>query len=296
MGHKNMICWLEKPDMNADETFLRGIPRDLDRRLYKDLWREGIPVILTSGTLSAAGDFSRVKRTLGLDLTYGVTETSKPSPFDYHNNALIYVSENVPFPDTKNAAYITAVANETERLVKAAHGHAAVLFTSYKAMDMVWEKLSARSVPFPLFRLDKGGIAAIERYKRSGNGVLFASGALWEGIDIPGDALSLLIIVRLPFAVPDPISDYERARYADMDEYKAAVVVPDMLLKLKQGFGRLIRTMTDTGAAAILDYRARPGGPYRAKALDALPRCVVTASIADVEAFIRQKKAPEYFA
>jgi ATP-dependent DNA helicase DinG len=162
-------------------------------------------------------------------------------------------------------------------------------------MDMVWEQLTARNIPFPMFRLDKGGVSAIERFKASGNGVLFASGALWEGIDIPGDALSLLIIVRLPFAVPDPISDYERTLHADMDAYKTKVVVPDMLLKLKQGFGRLIRMEADTGVCAILDIRARTGGSYREYTLRALPACAVTSSIADIEAFMRRKKTPEYF-
>ena len=142
---------------------------------------------------------------------------------------------------------------------------------------------------------------AIRKFKESGrrpsgsNGVLFASGALWEGIDIPGDALSMLIIVKLPFSVPDPIGEYERSLCGDMDIYIKRVVVPDMLVKLKQGDGRLIRTETDSGVVALLDYRARIGGPYREQALRALPSRPITSDIAAVAAFLRKKKTPEFF-
>ncbi|MDR1059719.1 MAG: ATP-dependent DNA helicase [Clostridiales bacterium] len=299
--HRENICWLERPDASVtpgagQETLLRAIPADLDARLHRDLWGRGIPTILTSGTLSAGGDFSRAKRALGLDRLNGrLSETSEPSPFSHRENALLYISESMPFPDSKSREYIEAAAGETERLALAAHGHAAALFTSYKAMDMVWERLKERGLPFPMFRLDKGGVREIERFKRSGGGVLFASGALWEGIDIPGDALSLLIIVKLPFQVPDPISEHEQAQYGGMAEYKRRVVVPEMLIKLKQGFGRLIRTETDTGVAAILDSRAGENGPYRERVLAALPDCRATSSAADVGRFMRAKKPPEYF-
>jgi ATP-dependent DNA helicase DinG len=105
------------------------------------------------------------------------------------------VSRNTPFPDNKDKHYITAVANEVERLILAAHGHAVVLFTSYNVMGRVHALLKARNLPFPLFRLERGGVQAISRFKQSKNGILLASGALWEGIDIPGDTLSLLILL-----------------------------------------------------------------------------------------------------
>ena len=301
LDHDDLIYWLED-DGAAGATKLYGVPSDLDERLFKDLWFKGIPTILTSGTLSAgagpsgAADFTHIKRTLGLERAgIRLTETSKPSPFNHRDNALLYISENIPFPDNKRTEYIDAIADETERLILAAHGHTAVLFTSYKVMDMVHERLAARELPFPLFRLDRKGVNAIEKFKQSGNGVLFASGAMWEGVDIPGDALSLLIIVKLPFAVPDPIGEYERTLYADLDEYKRRVIVPDMLIKLKQGFGRLIRTEKDTGAVAILDIRAGKGGAYRGRVLAALPPCKVTSDIWDVEAFMRDIKPVAYF-
>jgi ATP-dependent DNA helicase DinG len=289
----NLICWIEK---DGSENRFCAIPKDLDGQLYGDLWGKGIPIVLTSGTLSANGDFSHIKRSLGLDrVKRGLTETSNPSPFNYRENALLYISQNVPFPNRCGQEYILSVADEVERLIRASRGRAAVLFTSYKAMDMVWERLSKRGLPYPMFRLNKGDVKEIGRFKKSGNGILFASGALWEGIDIPGDALSMLIIVKLPFAVPDPISEYEQTLYADMNEYKEKVIVPEMLIKLKQGFGRLIRTETDTGTVAILDSRVNRNGFYRSQVVDTLPRCCITSEIGAVESFMRLKKTAEYF-
>jgi len=295
-------------------TVLKGIPKNLGEKLFTDLWSNDIPIILTSGTLSSGtlssgtllsdtgtvftNDFTHIRRKTGLDRVPArrLSETSKPSPFNHRENSLLYFSENVPFPDNSDDVYIAAVADETEKLVRASHGHAAVLFTSYKAMDKVWEILARRGLPYPMFRLGRGGVHEIDRFKRSGNGILFAAGALWEGIDIPGDALSLLIIVRLPFAVPDPISEYEQTLYANVSEYIASVVVPEMLIKLKQGCGRLLRTVTDKGVVALFDLRVSKLGAYRTRVLNASPDCAVTDDIAVVEDFYRANKPPEYFA
>jgi ATP-dependent DNA helicase DinG len=292
----SLIHWLEKSASKADA--LCAIPKNLNVRLYQDLWSKGIPVVLTSGTLSASGDFTRIKQTLGLERMpeHKLFTTTKPSPFDYKNNSLIYISENVPYPDNNDKRYIVAVADEIERLVTASHGHAAVLFTSYNAMGKVHAILQNRRLPFPMFRLERGGVQAIERFKKSGNGVLLASGALWEGIDIPGDTLSMLIIVRLPFAVPDPIGDYELSLCGgDMGIYKQRVIKPDMQVRLKQGGGRLLRVETDTGVIAILDIRANRYGAYHRWALEALPECRVTSDIKAVRGFYEEKKSRGYF-
>lgn len=296
--HGKLICWLEKPDERTGEILLCAIPKNLNDMLYRDVWGSGIPIVLTSGTLSAAGDFGHIKKSIGLDRLpkHRLTETSKPSPFNHRENVLMYISETTPFPDNNNKQYIEAITDETERLIRAGHGHAAVLFTSYNVMGLVYTNLKKRGLQFPLFRLDRGDINAIDRFRESGNGVLFASGALWEGIDLPGDILSMLIIVKLPFAVPDPISEFEQTLYGSMDEYKNAVIVPEMLVKLKQGFGRLVRSETDTGIVALLDSRIREDGAYRDRVLRALPNCMVTADIEDVRKFIQDKKDPDYFA
>ena len=294
----NLVCWLEKRVEGETETdALCAIPKDLDARLHRDLWSQGIPIILTSGTLSASGDFTRTKETLGLKhLPERVlAQTSMPSPFDYKNNALLYISNAVPFPNQQDKRYLAAVADEIERLVRMSHGHAAVLFTSYNAMGQVFAMLKERGLSYPMFQMGRRDTAALEKFKTSGNGILFASGSFWEGIDIPGDALSLLVIVKLPFAAPDPISGFEQTLYGDMDAYKARVLVPEMLIKLKQGFGRLIRTETDTGVCAILDSRARDGGAYHDRVLAALPPSRVTSSVEAVRQFLSDRKPIAYF-
>jgi Rad3-related DNA helicase len=290
--HEELITWLETDD---DETRLCAIPNNINERLFKDQWGKGIPTILTSGTLSAAGYFTRTKHTLGLEPLGGkLAETTHQSPFDYQNNTLLYISECTPKPDNRNKTYIDAITSEIERLIRAAHGHTAVLFTSYDVMGRVYAELGKRELPFPMFRLDKGGVKEIERFKQSRNGVLLASGSMWEGIDIPGDALSMLIIVRLPFQTPDAIGEFERKQYASFPAYLNSVLVPEMLIKLKQGFGRLIRKEDDTGVVAILDSRANSHGAYRERVLAALPNCRVTNLISDVIDFFHQKKSPEY--
>lgn len=251
-------------------------------------------MVLTSGTLSASGDFSHTKRVLGLNTVKQLSECSKTSPFNHQEQVLLYISESTPFPNSKNKAYIDAIAEETEKLILASHGHAAVLFTSYRVMDMVWQRLYQK-LDFPIFRMDKGGVNALEKFRNSGDGVLFAAGALWEGIDLSGDILSMLIIVKLPFAVPDPLSEHEQNLYSSLADYKREVVVPEMLIKLKQGFGRLIRTETDTGVVAILDSRAGACGAYRSRVLHALPPCRVTADITNTRRFFQIHKPAEYF-
>jgi len=293
-----LIHWFEKKLEGQTKTdALCAIPKDLNERLHKDLWSGGVPIVLTSGTLSASGDFTRAKQTLGLDLLpeRRLFTTTMLSPFDFKNNKLLYISGDMPFPDNKDKQYIEAVTDEIERLVIASHGHAAVLFTSYNAMGQVHALLKKRDLPFPLFRLERGGVRAIEQFKNSGNGILIASGSLWEGIDIPGDALSMLIIVKLPFAVPDPIGDYEREQCGDMALFKQRVIIPDMQVKLKQGDGRAIRTETDTAVCAILDIRAGERKPYRSHVLSALPKCQVTSSIEAVRDFFKEKKPTAYF-
>ena len=294
--HSDLVCWLERQDDHSG-FLLASIPKNLDARLHRDIWSGGLSVVLTSGTLSAGGDFSRVKQSLGLSHMREalVAETSQPSPFDYRKNVMLYISDSVPFPDQQDKGYLLAVADEIQRLVTASHGHAAVLFTSYNAMGQVFSILRERELPFPMFRMGKRDTAALDNFKASSNGILFASGSFWEGIDIPGDALSMLIIVKLPFAVPDPIGDYEKTLYPDMMAYKNEALVPDMLVKLKQGFGRLIRTEGDSGVCAILDSRARVGAPYHDRMITALPSCQTASSIDAVRRFLTARKPAAYF-
>jgi ATP-dependent DNA helicase DinG len=168
-------------------------------------------------------------------------------------------------------------------------------------MGRVFKKLEKRKLPFPLFKLERSTSNAIDRFKESGNagtsgaGVLFAAGALWEGIDIPGDALSMLIIVKLPFAAPDRVSEYEQTQYPNFMAYLESVLTPEMLVKLKQGFGRLLRLETDTGVVAILDIRAYFDAAYYNPIIETLPPCRVTGDIDEVVWYLRFIKGVEYF-
>jgi Rad3-related DNA helicase len=287
------IYWLERE--NGENT-LCATPKNLPERLYANQWKKGISTILTSGTLSASGDFGRAKQTLGLTkLGPRVTEISKQSPYNYRDNCLLYMPEKFPFPDPKSEWYLAAVTDEIEKLIRTSNGHTAVLFTGYSVMGTVYKRLEQRGLPFPMFKLEKSTSNAIERFKQSGNGVLFASGALWEGIDIPGDALSMLIVVKLPFAVPDALGEYERTQYPNFAEYFENVIIPDMLVKFKQGFGRLIRTEIDTGVVALFDCRAFENNAYYAPILSAIPDVRVTQNINDVETHLQTVKPIEYW-
>lgn len=276
---------------------LSSVPKNMDKLIYRDFWCRSVPMILTSGTMSVNGCFTHIKKNMGIEFVIPdrVSEVNKRSPFDYQNNALLYIPNNMPFPDSKNPQYIRAIADEIARLVKATHGHSLVLFTSYKVMELVFNIITAIIQKYPIYKMAKKAVNSIDKFRQSKNGVLFASGNCWEGIDIPGDVLSSLIIVKLPFAVPDPLSEYEQTLYDSIDDYKEKVVLPEMVIKLKQGVGRLIRTETDTGVISILDSRIREGGNYRDRVLEALPSCRMAQSVNDVEQFIRQKKSINYF-
>ena len=173
-------------------------------------------------------------------------------------------------------------------------GHTLVLFPSYHLMGAVFQKIRD-NVPFPLLLLKRHSPDALRQFRQLPNAILFASGSCWEGMDFPGDMVSSLIIARLPFPIPDPISKAEQEKYPSLQDYIRVVIVPDMQQKLRQGFGRAIRTETDTCVVSILDHRALPGQRYHQAALDALPAMPVTGKIEKVKNFIREKKGSEYF-
>ncbi len=287
------ICWLEQTGATACK--LCALPRQLDSILYEDLWSRERRCLLTSATLSVGGDFSRFMCQTGIDMLRQsrLMAVSKASPFDYRNHALLYLPVDMPFPDRGKRAYREAVAGRLEELIRESHGHTLVLFTSYEMMESIFRELSAKVTEFPLFFMGKGRLEAIREFRRSGNGVLLASDSAGEGIDLAGDILSSLVVVKLPFPTPDPVLEYEKSQYEDFHGYLSEVIVPGMLMKLRQWIGRGIRRESDTCVFSILDCRA--GGRYRNDILAALPDMPVTDRIEDVGRFIRSNKPDGYF-
>ncbi len=289
-----LICWIEKQGkINA----LCALPKRLNEILSQHVWNVPMPYILTSGTISVKGNFDLLKIRTGISQVRPerIIEMNKPSPFDFRKNTLIYIPEHIPFPNIKEPKYIEAVIQEIETLIRVSHGHSLVLFTSYWLMERVYNTISSSVFPFPLYIMEKGRLDILSNYKKSRNGVLFASDSCGEGIDIAGDTLSNLIIVKLPFSVPDPIAEYEQSIMGGLDVYLANINTPNMLIKLKQYAGRLIRTETDTGVLCILDSRVNNTGKYRNIVLSSLFSTTVSNDIDVVKQFLHRKKDASYF-
>ena len=287
----DMICYAAEDDRGG--TMLCATVSDLTEQFRQTLWRQRKPMILTSGTMAVGRDFRRFKEDTGLLTDSRVRESVAPSPFAYSENCLLYLPR---IPSCQGSGrYYEELAKEIAALLDAAHGHALVLFTSYAAMSAVKEHLRDQGMLYPLFTLGRNAVHTTGQFKSTPGSVLLATGAAWEGFDFPGDCVSLLVIPRLPFPMPDALKEKERERYPDLHSFLRAVVVPEMQIKLKQGFGRAIRTETDTCVVAILDERAAHGRRYFRDILTALPEMPVTNSIQEVERFIRAVKPDSYF-
>ena len=290
-GHPDMVFYLAED--TRDTVMLCATVADLTAQLQSTLWNQPRPIILTSGTLAVGSDFHRFREEAGLLADSRVTESVSLSPFDYRENCLLYVPQFPP--GQRNEAYYDKLTEEITQLLDAACGHALVLFTSYAAMSAVKERLTAKDLLWPLFTLGRNAGRTTEQFKASPGSVLLATGAAWEGFDFPGDCVSLLVIPRLPFARPDALKEKEREAFPNLHAFIQAIVVPEMQIKLKQGFGRAIRTETDTCVVAILDERSVPGQRYFQDVKTALPDMRITDSLQEVEAFIRSVKGPDYF-
>lgn len=267
--------------------------RNMSEQLGKTLQEQRVPIILTSGTLSAGQSFERIRQELGL-ASASVGEFTAESPFNYEENCLLYIpqAEQKAAADTEEeTVYLT---NQILHLTAATHGHTLALFTSYSLMGSVYRQVKDR-LSFPLVAVWRHSEKVISQFKQLTNAVLFAAGSCWEGMDFPGDMVSSLIIPRLPFPVPTPLSRAEQEKYPSLSAYIQTAIVPEMQRKLRQGFGRAIRTETDTCVISILDQRAAPEGRYHQAVLEALPKMPLTRELVGVGRFIREKKSAEYF-
>ena len=285
-GNPDMVFYVEEDRLYA--TIL-----DLTAQLRSTLWDQERPILLTSGTLAVGDDFRRFKEAAGLLTDNRVTEAVSFSPFEYEKNCLLYLPQSPP--RHRSEVYYDELSREILALLNAAHGHALVLFTSYAAMSAVKERLTPQDLRWPVFTLGRNAAHTTERFKATPGSILLATGAAWEGFDFPGDCVSLLIIPRLPFAHPNALTEKEREKYSSLHDFIRTVIVPEMQIKLRQGFGRSIRTETDTCVVAILDERACPGQRYYQDVKAALPDMPFTSSMHDVADFIRRVKSEEYF-
>jgi ATP-dependent DNA helicase DinG len=239
--------------------------------------------IFTSATLAVGGDVGHIARKLGL---YDPQTLVEESPFDWPNQALCYQPPNLPDPGDRE--YTLQVLRAAWPVLKASNGRAFLLFTSHRALREAAEKLQAG--PWPLF---VQGTAPrhelLERFRASGNGVLLGAASFWEGVDVAGDALSVVLIDKLPFAAPDdPVLEarLEAVRRRGGNPF-VAEQIPQAAIALKQGVGRLIRTHADRGVLVLCDPRLI-SKPYGRLFLASLPPFRRTRSVADVQAFFAE--------
>ncbi|VAW40493.1 DinG family ATP-dependent helicase YoaA [hydrothermal vent metagenome] len=278
------VHWYERREKNL---VLSATPIDVADDLQETLFASMAAVILTSATLSAAGDFTYFRRRLGLP-----EETSTlafPSPFDYANRTLLHVPDKL-FPEPAAPGYGAALHQRLEELIRLAGGRALVLFTSIQAMENACRALEER-LEFPLLLQGTGPRhELLSRFARENESVLFAVSSFWEGVDIPGESLSLVIIDKLPFEVPsDPVimARINRIRAAGGNPF-FDFQVPRAVLGLRQGAGRLMRRTSDRGVIAVLDVRLFTKG-YGRRFLKSLPPSPVCRDLDRVKTFFAEE-------
>jgi ATP-dependent DNA helicase DinG len=285
-NEKNYVYWFERRNKGV---FLAATPIDVSQILRERLFEAFDTVILTSATLTVGKRFEYIRERLGLDHT---KENALPHEFDYQSQALLYLPQKMP--DVRDAGFAAKAADEIVALLEHSRGRAFCLFTSYAQMNDVFERVRNR-VDFPLLLQGTAPRSVLlERFKNTRHAVLFATSSFWQGVDVPGEQLSCVIVDRLPFAVPsDPIvAARVRALQEEGRNPFSEFQVPQAVLALKQGFGRLIRTKTDRGVLALLDTRITRM-PYGKIFLESLPHYRTTQDLTEVERFLSADATPE---
>ncbi|HIE44557.1 MAG TPA: helicase c2, partial [Candidatus Omnitrophica bacterium] len=250
--------------------------------LREELFAKVKPVILTSATLVTEKRFDYIKSRLGLD---DCRELLLGSPFDYEQNTGLYIAEDLPDPNWQTEAYHHKVIERIKELLSITGGRTFILFTSFWMLNHTSDEI--RGIPLSILR--QGVLPRyllLEEFKRSPDAVLLGTNTFWQGIDVPGAALQCIIIAKLPFTVPDdPVTE------ARMDVLKAQgkdpfihYQIPQAIMMLRQGFGRLIRTKTDKGMVAILDPRIKTRF-YGQRFLDSLPPCRRLHTLSEIEEY-----------
>jgi ATP-dependent DNA helicase DinG len=261
----------------AEPGALAWAPVDVSSVLRETLWESGVTAVLVSATLEAPF----LRRRLGLD---AARELALESPFDYAEQAVLYLPKRLPEP--RASGYFDRLAEEIVALCELSRGRALVLTTSYGALDELSRRVERR-LPYPVLRQgDAPRERLLERFRSEVASVLLATQTFWQGVDVPGESLSLLVIEKLPFAPPDdPLVQARCERIvAQGGDWFAEYSLPAAVLQLRQGFGRLIRSGDDRGVVAILDSRVRSRA-YGRRFLEALPSCPVVSDRGGVADF-----------
>jgi len=276
---KSYVYWYER---RGKGVFLAATPIDVSQILRERLFEQFDTVVLTSATLAVEGRFDYLKQRLGIQ---PAMDEVLPQEFDFREQALLYIPRTMP--DVRDAKFSASAAEEIARLLEISEGRAFCLFTSYAQMKDVHQRVSAQ-VKYPLLLQGTAPrTVLLDRFRSTANAVLFATASFWQGVDVPGAQLSCVIIDKLPFAVPsDPIvAARVRALQEDGRNAFTEYQVPEAVLALKQGFGRLIRSKTDRGILAILDNRVRRM-QYGRIFLESLPPYKTTQDLAEVARFM----------
>ncbi|MGA8216213.1 MAG: ATP-dependent DNA helicase [Candidatus Sulfotelmatobacter sp.] len=262
-------------------VFLQATPIDVGPILRECLWSKLECAVLTSATLAVGGGFEYIRQRLGLEY---VRESVLPSHFDYENQALFYVPPDLP--DARTPQFTALAAERIRKLLEITRGRAFVLFTSYAQMNDIYQRLLGE-LEFPMLRQgDAPKSALLEEFRLTPNSVLFATSSFWQGVDVQGEQLSCVIIDRLPFAVPSDPVVAARVKAIDADGGNAffQYQVPAAVITLKQGFGRLIRSLHDRGLLVLLDNRILKK-QYGRVFVESLPNYRKTTEMRVVEEF-----------
>ncbi|HKI49502.1 MAG TPA: ATP-dependent DNA helicase [Desulfobacteria bacterium] len=285
---KEYVYWLEvTPKKRFTRATLRGMPININEELHAQVFSKIDRAVLTSATLTTNRSFEYIKERLGCTPK---EELMLDSPFDYASQALLYLPQDMPEPGEEVAQYVSALADRTLELIQATGGKTFVLFTSYDILNRMYQILDPKLHQYQI--LKQGDLAPsrmIQRFKEKPS-VIFGTNSFWQGVDIPGDALSSVIITKLPFDVPsEPLTE---ARIEDMKKRSINPFkhyqIPRAIIQLRQGFGRLIRKRTDKGVVAILDSRLTQRS-YGKQFLKSLPECAQTQNLEDVQRFLANR-------
>ncbi len=285
---QNTVFWFERRSYRGNaagssrqNVFLQATPIDVAPILKTCLFDTLECVVLTSATLAVGGSFEYIRRRLGLE---HARESVLPSHFDYATQAMLYVPPDLPDPRTSQFA--AKAADRIRRLLEITRGRAFVLFTSNSQMNDVYQRLLGELEYPMLLQGDAPKSALLEEFRLTPHAVLFATSSFWQGVDVQGEQLSCVIIDRLPFAVPSDPVVAARVRAIDADGGNAffQYQVPAAVITLKQGFGRLIRSLNDRGLVALLDNRILKK-QYGRTFIESLPPYRRTTDIQHVEAF-----------